>query len=202
MNDQWILLSPHHPTASSQNPWLQMWLFTLSCQCPFPVNWQGWGRPGSEQWVNGQANIGYADKTDCLRVPWESAKNGKYAQWHPAESCHIKLEQFIPTVRSKVNKWMLGSFLINDYDQEINKVRDQIVSMVTQRLPPSAFSLLLQQNALSKNAYTVFGGWERTSAYLPQIGFLWQAEEMIPPQCRLVSKEFIGVIYRNMDDSK
>lgn len=37
-----------------------------------------------------QGKAGCADKTDCHRVPWESAKNGKYAHWHPAESCHNK----------------------------------------------------------------------------------------------------------------
>lgn len=45
---------------------------------------------------------------------------------------------------------MLESFLINHYDQQTNKVRERIMSMVTQRLPLSAFPLLLQQMPLSK----------------------------------------------------
>lgn len=87
-NDHWcqILLSLHCPTASSQSPWLQTWLFTLKLSACLLSARDGWmGRPPCKA---GQGRVCWQDRLS-------QSSMGACQEWQicPLAPCRILPQQ-------------------------------------------------------------------------------------------------------------
>lgn len=116
-----MLCSFHgHTLPQSQkvlSPWvtfyLQLSVLSFSCQ----------------GWMSRQATLKNGTRQNLLtrqvaqRVLRDSAPRMANLPGGALQSFHIKSEPFISIISSRVSKWMLWSFLINNYDRQINKGR-------------------------------------------------------------------------------